>query len=139
MAFLCGDVLDPPLEAEQFQSVIASNLLDSVRDPLNTIGQAHALTAKGGLLTFSAPFAWREEVTPRGDWLESIAPTPDGSAEDVVRGEAELSHCIFNFPKRFSALTQEMLELLDKSAFINTAHQKQKKKRAIKKGVHNES
>ena len=45
------------------------------------------------------------------------SPTCLTFAEDVVMGKAKSTDCIFSFPKKFSALSQEMLELLDKSYF----------------------
>jgi hypothetical protein len=78
------------------------------------------------------------EPLPKIDCGACGSPTCLTFAEDVVMGEASLSDCIFKFPKRFSTLTQEMLELLEKSAFINQTKSKPKKK-GKKKGVHNES
>ena len=43
------------------------------------------------------------------------SPTCLTFAEDVVMGEASVSDCIFDSPKRHSFLTQKMLDLLDKS------------------------
>ncbi|MCJ7581048.1 MAG: 4Fe-4S binding protein [Candidatus Aminicenantes bacterium] len=45
------------------------------------------------------------------------SPTCMTFAEDVVMGDADLSACIFNFPKKFSSLTQELTGLLNKSFF----------------------
>jgi hypothetical protein len=36
-------------------------------------------------------------------------------AEDVVKEEADLSECIFNLPQQFKELSQELMELLNKS------------------------
>ncbi len=45
------------------------------------------------------------------------SPTCMTFAEDVVMGDADLSDCIFNFPKKFSSLTQELNKMLNKSFF----------------------
>ncbi len=44
------------------------------------------------------------------------APTCLAFAEDVVKGEAELADCIFVFPQKVRELSQELIELLNKSA-----------------------
>ncbi len=44
------------------------------------------------------------------------APTCLTFAEDVVKGEAELSDCIFNLPRKFADLSQDLLRLLNTSA-----------------------
>ena len=83
---------------------------------------------------------YKEEIyesLPKIDCGACGSPTCLTFAEDVVKRETDLSDCIFNFPKRFSALTHEMIELLDKSAFINKT-QYIPKTRTKKKGVHNE-
>ncbi|MCK4356219.1 hypothetical protein KAW44_03980, partial [Candidatus Bipolaricaulota bacterium] len=41
------------------------------------------------------------------------APTCLAFAEDVVKGDARLSDCIFNVPSRFKELTDELSKLLD--------------------------
>lgn len=59
-----GDALDPPFRAASFDAVLAINLLDSCRDPFLLLQQADALLRPGGTLVLSAPFHWRDEVTP---------------------------------------------------------------------------
>ena len=74
------------------------------------------------------------EPLPKIDCGACGSPTCLTFAEDVVTGEANVSDCIFNFPKRFSTLTQEMLDLLKKSALINQTHNNPKngeKKRSL--------
>jgi hypothetical protein len=53
-------------------------------------------------------------------------------AEDVVKGEAELTGCIFNLPQRFKKISQEFSELLNKPAFLSQA--KSSAKKTSKKG-----
>ncbi|MFC2164002.1 [Fe-Fe] hydrogenase large subunit C-terminal domain-containing protein [Acidobacteriota bacterium] len=48
------------------------------------------------------------------------APTCITFAEDIVRGEAELTDCIFNLPKKFATLSQELSKMLDKSVSLNS-------------------
>ena len=56
------------------------------------------------------------ESLPRIDCGACGAPTCSAFAEDVVKGEAELTDCIFKLPQKFTELSQELLELLTKSA-----------------------
>ena len=44
------------------------------------------------------------------------APTCMALAEDIVKGEAQLTDCIFNLPQEFAELSQELSEILEKSA-----------------------
>lgn len=83
VARICTDVLDPPFLAGAFHSVLGLNLIDSVSDPVTAMGQAGALVAKGGMLTLTSPFAWREEVTPQERWLERQG-SPVGTDPETV-------------------------------------------------------
>jgi SAM-dependent methyltransferase/uncharacterized protein YbaR (Trm112 family) len=61
---VCGDALNPPVEAGVFDLVWLGNLLDSVAEPLILLGQADAMLKPGGVLALSMPFAWDPAVTP---------------------------------------------------------------------------
>jgi iron only hydrogenase large subunit-like protein len=67
------------------------------------------------------------ESLPKIDCGVCGAPTCLTFAEDVVKGEAELSACIFNLPQKFSELSEELLALLNKSAIS----------RSLKSGIGN--
>jgi hypothetical protein len=60
------------------------------------------------------------ESLPKIDCGVCGAPTCLTFAEDIVKGEAELADCIFNLPKKFAALSEELSQLLDKSVSFNT-------------------
>lgn len=79
----------------------------------------------------------KEEIfdsLPKIDCGACGSPTCITFAEDVVKGEAQLSDCIFNLPHRFRELTQELSNLLDKTASLNPAKPKAKKhKKEVKK------
>jgi iron only hydrogenase large subunit-like protein len=76
------------------------------------------------------------ESLPKIDCGACGAPTCLTFAEDVVKGEAELTDCIFNLPRRLKKLTQEFSKLLNKSAFLtqskSTVKKTSKKGKAIK-------
>ncbi len=71
------------------------------------------------------------QTLPKTDCGACGSPTCLTFAEDVVRGEAELTDCIFNLPHRFIELTQELSDLLKKSAALNPS--KFGAKKSIKK------
>jgi len=56
------------------------------------------------------------ESLPKIDCGACGAPTCIAFAEDVVRGDAELTDCIFNLPQKFKELSQEFSELLEEPA-----------------------
>ncbi|MFC2157595.1 [Fe-Fe] hydrogenase large subunit C-terminal domain-containing protein [Acidobacteriota bacterium] len=60
------------------------------------------------------------EALPKIDCGVCGAPTCLTFAEDVVIGEAALSDCIFNLPDKISDLSQELVELNDKTASIKS-------------------
>jgi hypothetical protein len=60
------------------------------------------------------------ESLPKIDCGACGAPTCLAFAEDVVKGEAELTDCIFSLPQKFTKLSQELLELLNKSASVRS-------------------
>jgi Fe-S-cluster-containing hydrogenase component 2 len=60
------------------------------------------------------------ESLPKIDCGVCGAPTCLCFAEDVVKGEAKQTDCIFNLPQRFTALSQDLSELLNKSASLHS-------------------
>jgi len=72
------------------------------------------------------------ESLPKIDCGACGAPTCLIFAEDVVRGDAELTDCIFNLPQRYKELSQEFSELFNKSAFLGQT--KSRAKKTSKKG-----
>jgi len=67
------------------------------------------------------------ESLPKIDCGACGAPTCLTFAEDIVRGYAELTDCIFNLPQRFKELSQEFSELLNKPAFLSQTKSNAKK------------
>ncbi len=72
------------------------------------------------------------ESLPKIDCGACGAPTCLTFAEDVVKGEVELTDCIFNLPQKFADLSQEFSEVLNKPAFRRQA--KSSPKKTSKKG-----
>lgn len=78
----------------------------------------------------------KEEIyntLPQIDCGACGSPTCITFAEDVVRGEAEISDCVFNLPQKLRLLYDQMSELLNKSVPLNPAHHKEKKAKTGKK------
>jgi iron only hydrogenase large subunit-like protein len=59
------------------------------------------------------------ETLPKIDCGACGSPTCITFAEDVVKGEAELTDCIFNLPQKFRELHQELGGILEKSFGLN--------------------
>jgi Na+-translocating ferredoxin:NAD+ oxidoreductase RNF subunit RnfB len=59
------------------------------------------------------------ESLPKIDCGVCGAPTCLTFAEDVVKGEAKQTDCIFTFPQKFTKLSKELSELLDKSVSLH--------------------
>jgi SAM-dependent methyltransferase len=82
VSWVCGDVLNPPLQAESFDLVCAVNLIDTVADPWVALGQAAALLRPGGHLLLAQPDAWSSTVTPESRWFAD-----DEESWDAAIGE----------------------------------------------------
>ena len=72
------------------------------------------------------------ESLPKIDCGACGAPTCLTFAEDVVKGEAGITDCVFNLPQKFTNLSQELSELLKKPA--NLSQTKSSPKKTSKKG-----
>ncbi len=78
----------------------------------------------------------KEEIfnsLPKIDCGACGSPNCLAFAEDVVRGEVELTDCFFNLPQRFAELSQEISELLNKSMFLNPKNISLKKNKGRRK------
>jgi iron only hydrogenase large subunit-like protein len=77
----------------------------------------------------------KEEIfksLPKIDCGACGAPTCITFAEDVVRGNAELTDCVFNLPQKFKELSREFSELLEEPALLS--QRKSGAKKISKKG-----
>jgi Fe-S-cluster-containing hydrogenase component 2 len=72
------------------------------------------------------------ESLPKIDCGACGAPTCLSFVEDVVKGEAEFTACVFNLPQKFTELSEDLSELINKSSFPN--HTKSSPKKTSKKG-----
>lgn len=71
---VCSDVLDPPLLPEVFDRVIALNVLDSVPQPRQLLSVIDGLTALGGEIILSSPYAWQSSVMDERERIGGADP-----------------------------------------------------------------
>lgn len=74
VTWLCADALDPPLVPEHYGRVVALNLLDSVRKPLQLLHVLDGLCAPGGELLLSSPYAWQSAVVDESERFGGADP-----------------------------------------------------------------
>jgi SAM-dependent methyltransferase len=84
---MAGNALDPPFLAGSFGLVAGINILDNVPFPLTLLGQMDALLRPGGVLLLATPYAWREDVTSRGEWLDSLGMDPADALRGLLTGK----------------------------------------------------
>ncbi len=77
LTWICGDALDPPLLPNQYDRVVAFNVLDSVRQPRQLLAVVDALCAPGGEILLSSPYAWQSEVVEEGARMGGADPARD--------------------------------------------------------------
>lgn len=70
---VCADAHDPPFSPASFRRVVLANILDSCRDPALILAQADALLPVGGQLILSCAFAFKEEITPKENWISEAS------------------------------------------------------------------
>jgi putative 4-mercaptohistidine N1-methyltranferase len=67
---IVGDLLSIPRQlAGPHDAVLAANVLCRVHDPMKFILQLQKLVRPGGVLVLSSPYDWKEQCTPRSNWL----------------------------------------------------------------------
>lgn len=74
------------------------------------------------------------ENLPKIDCGVCGSPTCLSFAEDVVKGEAQLTDCIFKLPQKFKDLSQELSELLERRFLLNPSKSGANKAKKGKKG-----
>lgn len=106
---VAGDALDPPLAPGLADVVLAANVLDNVRSPLQLVLTMDRLLRPGGLLVLTSPFHWVDAITPPAEQLGGgtvPAWAQRGSAAglaELLRGETPVA----------PALDYEVLETRD--------------------------
>ncbi|HBT28607.1 5-histidylcysteine sulfoxide synthase [Erwinia persicina] len=70
--FLQGDACNLKPQAQPYDLVLASNLIDRLRQPQRFLQDITRMIRTGGVLVLSSPYTWLEEFTPKENWLGGI-------------------------------------------------------------------
>ncbi|MGF6476982.1 5-histidylcysteine sulfoxide synthase/putative 4-mercaptohistidine N1-methyltransferase [Pantoea dispersa] len=67
--FVQGDACNLKPQPDGYDLVLASNLIDRLRQPKRFLQDITPMIRSGGLLAISSPYTWLEEFTPKENWL----------------------------------------------------------------------
>ena len=88
IAFMQGDACNLIEKYDDYDLVLASNLIDRLYDPGKFLETIKGRIREGGLLVIASPYTWKEEFTPRDKWLGGFKAqtgenftSPDGITE----------------------------------------------------------
>lgn len=70
--FVQGDACNLKPQPERYDLVLASNLIDRLRQPKRFLQDITPMIRSGGLLVLSSPYTWLEDFTPKENWLGGI-------------------------------------------------------------------
>lgn len=70
--FLQGDACNLKPQKEPYDLVLASNLIDRLREPKRFLQDIAPMIRSGGILMLSSPYTWLEEFTPKENWLGGV-------------------------------------------------------------------
>lgn len=105
---LCGDALNPPFVPGGFERVVALNVLDNVPSPRALLHHLRQLTAPGGELILSSPYAWRDGIVAEGERLGGADPAAAlreelSRLELRIEDEAELPWSVQHNARAFTS------------------------------------
>ncbi|MEI2266836.1 5-histidylcysteine sulfoxide synthase [Erwinia sp. CGal63] len=70
--FVQGDACNLKPQQAGYDLVLASNLIDRLRQPKRFLQDIAKMINSGGVLLLSSPYTWLEEYTPKENWLGGI-------------------------------------------------------------------
>ena len=70
--FVQGDACNLKPQPDRYDLVLASNLIDRLRQPKRFLQDVTPMIRAGGLLVLSSPYTWLEEFTPKENWLGGV-------------------------------------------------------------------
>jgi 5-histidylcysteine sulfoxide synthase/putative 4-mercaptohistidine N1-methyltranferase len=70
--FSQGDACNLKPKYDHYDLVLASNLIDRLREPARFLRDISPRLRSGGLLMLTSPYTWLEEYTPKANWLGGI-------------------------------------------------------------------
>jgi putative 4-mercaptohistidine N1-methyltranferase len=86
VSFSVADATQLPANLENFDVVLAANLICRLSDPRSFLARTSTLLKPGGQLLLTTPFTWLEEYTPLKSWIGGVDPQ--------MRSETELNHLL---------------------------------------------
>jgi 5-histidylcysteine sulfoxide synthase/putative 4-mercaptohistidine N1-methyltranferase len=69
ISFMQGDACNLVEKYDDYDLVLAANLLENLYDPAKFLDCIKGRVRSGGLLVLASPYSWNEDVTPRDKWL----------------------------------------------------------------------
>ncbi|MCS3460680.1 5-histidylcysteine sulfoxide synthase [Aeromonas sp. BIGb0445] len=70
--FSQGDACNLKPKYDHYDLVLASNLIDRLREPARFLRDISPRLRSGGLLMLTSPYTWLEEYTPKANWLGGV-------------------------------------------------------------------
>ena len=70
--FSQGDACNLKPRYEHYDLVLASNLIDRLREPARFLRDIAPRLRSGGLLVLTSPYTWLTDYTPKANWLGGI-------------------------------------------------------------------
>ena len=70
--FVQGDACNLKPQPGRYDLVLASNLIDRLRQPARFLRDVTPMLRKGGILLLSSPYTWLEDFTPKENWLGGV-------------------------------------------------------------------
>lgn len=70
--FVQGDACNLKPQYQGYDLVLASNLIDRLRDPKRFLQDITTRVVSGGILMLSSPYTWLEEFTPKENWIGGV-------------------------------------------------------------------
>lgn len=98
--FVQGDACNLKPQYQAYDLVLASNLIDRLREPKRFLRDITTRIVSGGILMLSSPYTWLEEFTPKENWIGGVRENGEALttyqalqrllAEDFVEVQAPL-------------------------------------------------
>ena len=88
LAFQQNDALNLDQKLQDFDLIVASNLIDRLKNPRKFLANAaRRLVANNGILVLCTPYTWLEQYTNKSEWIGGIYDSEDEPVygKDAVR------------------------------------------------------
>jgi 5-histidylcysteine sulfoxide synthase/putative 4-mercaptohistidine N1-methyltranferase len=78
-----GDAENLKPEFNNFDLIIACNLIDRLKNPKDFLQNIHTRVSKAGILLIASPYTWLENFTPKDNWLIDDKKSTESS--EIIR------------------------------------------------------